>query len=234
MNSVRINLVRFKDKVIAIDGPAGAGKSTTARLLADRLGYVFLDTGAMYRSVTWLALQKNVSGADAEGLARLASKAVIEFENPEDGGQTVTINGIDVTAQIRSPEVTQAVSEVAAHPGVRKAMVTRQRQLASKGSVVAEGRDTTTVVFPQADLKIYLDASVKERAQRRMLDMARMGLSTTLEEQEADINRRDQLDSSREHSPLQKARDAILVNTTNMSIEQQVDHIIALMRSLFK
>jgi cytidylate kinase len=113
-------------------------------------------------------------------------------------------------------------------------MVVRQRQIGKKGSVVAEGRDTTTVVFPEADLKIYLDASIYERAQRRLLDMARLGVSTSLQEQEEEIRRRDEYDSGRKHSPLTKARDAILVNTTNMSIEQQVDHIVSLMRSLFK
>jgi len=146
----------------------------------------------------------------------------------------VFIAGTEVTEAIRSPEVTRHVSEVAAHPGVRKAMVARQQKLARRGSVIAEGRDTTTVVFPQADLKIYLDASVEERARRRLLDMGRQGVNTTLEEQKADIIRRDRHDSSRKHSPLTRARDAVVVNTTELSIEQQVDRIIALMRSIFR
>ena len=234
MSPAKYNLTRFKGKLIAIDGPAGAGKSTTARRLAEQLGYVYLDTGAMYRALTWLALDKGVDPADAKKLAGLAEESPVSFKSSEDGGQRVFIDGHDVTEAIRSPEITARVSEVSAHPGVRKAMVVRQRQIGKKGSVVAEGRDTTTVVFPQADLKIYLDASIHERAQRRLLDMARMGVSTSLEEQEDQIRRRDGYDSQRKHSPLTKARDAILVNTTNMSIDQQVDHIVSLMRSLFK
>jgi cytidylate kinase len=234
MSAAKYNLTRFKGKLIAIDGPAGAGKSTTARKLAEQLGYVYLDTGAMYRALTWLALQKGIDPSDSQKLTALAEECPVSFKGADDGGQKVFIDSRDVTEAIRSPEVTARVSEVAAHPGVRKAMVVRQRQIGKKGSVVAEGRDTTTVVFPEADLKIYLDASIYERAQRRLLDMARLGVSTSLQEQEEEIRRRDEYDSGRKHSPLTKARDAILVNTTNMSIEQQVDHIVSLMRSLFK
>lgn len=234
MSLIKYNLTRFKGKLIAIDGPAGAGKSTTAKRLAEQLGYVYLDTGAMYRAITWLALKRGIDPGDAEALAILAGTSPVSFETKKDGGQRVYVDGVDVTDAIRTPEVTSRVSEVSAHPGVRKAMVVRQRQIGKKGSVVAEGRDTTTVVFPEADLKIYLDASIHERAQRRLLDMARMGISTSLEEQEKEIRQRDEYDSGRKHSPLTKARDAIMVNTTNMSIEQQVDHIVSLMRSLFK
>ncbi len=234
MNPVKYNLTRLKGKLIAIDGPAGAGKSTTARRLAEQLGYVYLDTGAMYRAVTWLALREGIDPGDAESLSALAEAFPVSFKSNDTGGQLVFIDGQDVTEAIRKPEVTARVSEVSSHPGVRKAMVVRQRQIGRKGSVVAEGRDTTTVVFPNADLKIFLDASIHERAQRRLLDLARMGVSTSLEEQEADIRRRDEYDSGREHSPLTRARDAILVNTTNLTIEQQVDHIVSLMRSLFK
>jgi cytidylate kinase len=234
MSAKQINLTAMKGKTIAIDGPAGSGKSTTATALAAQLGYLYLDTGAMYRALTWLALEKKVDPGDGEALAALAQKVPIEFVSEPEQLQEVFIDGKNVTKEIRTPEITRHVSEVAAHPGVREAMVARQKKLASRGSVVAEGRDTTTVVFPKADLKIYLDASVEQRARRRLLDMALQGVETDLEEQKADIIRRDEHDSNRAHSPLRRARDAIVVNTTEMTIEQQVDHIITLMRSIFK
>jgi cytidylate kinase len=146
----------------------------------------------------------------------------------------VFINGEDVSVQIRTPEVTQHVSEVSAHKGVRAAMVAKQREMGKKGSIVAEGRDTTTVVFTNADVKIYLAASVRERARRRLLDLTKMGVNTTLEEQEADINRRDGYDSNREHSPLKRAQGAIVVDTTDLTIEGQVDYIISLIKQVLK
>ena len=233
MNQIKIKLPRLEGKIIAIDGPAGAGKSTTAQILADRLGFMYLDTGAMYRALTWLALENGISPGDGKKLAVLASKVPLEFKL-EDDIKHVLINGIDVTEEIRTPEVTNHVSEVSAHEEVRKAMVTRQRQLAGKGSVVAEGRDTTTVVFPGADIKIYLDATVQQRAERRLLELVRKGISTTIEEQEADILRRDKYDSQRTHSPLTKASDAFVVDTSEMTIEGQVDHILALILSVVK
>ncbi len=227
VNDVKYNLTRLKGKIIAIDGPAGAGKSTTAKLVAARLGYTYLDTGAMYRALTHYALKNNIDPSDGKKLSALAEKLPVEFKNV-DGVNRVFINGEDVTEAIRTPEVTQNVSEVAAHPGVRKAMVKKQIEIGKHGSIVAEGRDTTTVVFPNADLKIYLDASVKQRAQRRLLDLAKMGISTTLEEQESEIKRRDEYDSHRKHSPLTKAHDAFVVDTSKLTIEQQVDRIISL------
>ena len=233
MADIKINLPRLKGKIIALDGPAGSGKSTTAKMLAARLGYVYLDTGAMYRALTYFALKSKIAPSDGDKLAAIAERVPIEFETHEDINR-VFINGEDVTEQIRTPEVTQHVSEVSAHKDVRAAMVAKQREMGKKGSIVAEGRDTTTVVFTNADVKIYLAASVKERARRRLLDLTKMGISTTLEEQEADINRRDGHDSNRKHSPLKKAPGAIAVDTTDMTIEGQVDYIISLIRQVLK
>jgi cytidylate kinase len=187
----------------------------------------------MYRALTHFALVTSIATSDGVSLAAVAKRVPIEFQTEKDVNH-VSINGQDVTEEIRSPEVTQHVSEVAAHKGVREAMVAKQRELGKDGSIVAEGRDTTTVVFPHADFKIYLSASVKERAGRRLLDMTKMGVATTLEEQIADIQRRDDYDSNREHSPLKKAPGAITVDTTDMTIEGQVDHIVSLIRSLLK
>ena len=231
MNDMRLNLSKLKGKIIAIDGPAGSGKSTTAKLLAARLGYTYLDTGAMYRALTHYALENNIEISDDETLAKLAQILSIEFETHHDINR-VFINGIDVTEPIRSPEVTKHVSEISAHKGVRKAMVAKQKKMGKKGSIVAEGRDTTTVVFPHADIKIYLTASVDERAQRRLIDITKMGISTNVEEQKTDIERRDNYDSNRKHSPLKQANDAFVVNTSDMTIEGQVDHIISLIRSI--
>lgn len=233
MNDIKLNLPRLKGKIIALDGPAGSGKSTTAKILAARLGFIYLDTGAMYRALTYFALKSNIAPSDGPKLAAIAEKVPIEFETHEDVNR-VFINGEDVTTQIRTPEVTLHVSEVSAHKDVRTAMVAKQRRMGKKGSIVAEGRDTTTVVFANADVKIYLAASVKERAQRRLLDLTKMGISTTLEEQEADIVRRDGYDSNREHSPLKKAPGAFTVDTTDMTIESQVDFIISLIRQVLK
>lgn len=218
-------------RVIAIDGPAGSGKSTTSRLLAARLGYQYLDTGAMYRAVTWYALQNGISPSDGAALAAFADTAQIEFETHEDINR-VQLNGTDITTEIRTPEVTRHVSEVSAHKGVRQAMVRKQQEIGRTGHIVAEGRDTTTVVFPDAFLKVYLDASVSTRARRRLKDLESMGIPSSLEEQEADLKRRDTYDSSRAHSPLTRAEDAVVVDTTDMTIEGQVDHIISLVRQL--
>ena len=233
MNELVLNLPRLKGKIIAIDGPAGSGKSTTAKLVAARLGYVYLDTGAMYRALTYFALANNVACDDAEKLTQLAVKLPITFETSAEQNK-VYINGQDVTVEIRSPEVTRHVSEVSAHPGVRQAMVAQQKAFGKAGSIVAEGRDTTTVVFPHADLKIYLVASVEERAQRRLLELTQKGIPTSLQEQAADIERRDHYDSNRAHSPLTKAPDAVAVDTTNLTIEAQVDRIVELVKSYFK
>ncbi len=220
-------------KVIAVDGPAGSGKSTTARLVAEKLGFIYLDTGAMYRSVTFLALREGISPSNAEALQQLAEESVIEF-NLEGGEQRTIVNGEDVSENIRSPEVTTAVSEVSAHSGVRKVLVERQQQYATEFDLVAEGRDTTSVVFQHAFLKVYLVADVVERAKRRVRDFEGLGRKTSLEEQVKDLERRDEYDSSRNVSPLTMTTDSLLVDTTDLTVDQQVDRIIELFREKLK
>lgn len=221
-----------KEKVIAIDGPAGSGKSTTAKMVAKEMGFSFLDTGAMYRALTHYALTNNISPSDSEQLTRLAEELVLEFK-PTDGVNHVIYDSVDITKEIRTPEVTLHVSEVSAHPGVRKAMVARQKEFGKIGSIVAEGRDTTTVVFPNAAVKIFLIASVEERAKRRLLDLKNAGSDSTVEDQKADLERRDHYDSNREHSPLTKADDAFEIDTTNLTIEEQVSKIVELAKKVF-
>jgi len=233
MTAQPYKLSRFKGKVVAIDGPAGSGKSTTAKMLAARMGYRYLDTGAMYRALTLFAARNGVAPSDGPKLAVLARSVEIEFETREDVNR-VFINGLDVTSEIRSPMVTQLVSEVSAHPGVRQAMVEKQREMGAKGDIVAEGRDTTTVVFPRADIKVFLDCNVETRAQRRLIDMAKLGVTTTLQEQIDEIQRRDKYDSERKHSPLKKAKDTYLVDTSNTTIEEQVERVLSLLKSVLK
>ncbi len=230
MNNLSHNSPIERGKVIAIDGPAGSGKSTTAKIVAERLGYTYLDTGAMYRALTYYALENKINPADEKELAEIAEQLPLEFRR-KDSGNLVFLNGQDISSQIRTPEVTKNVSEISAHFLVRQAMVAKQKEFGKNGSIVAEGRDTTTVVFPDADLKIYMDASVKERAKRRLLDLSNMGIESDLSEQERDINRRDKFDSQREHSPLTIAEDAVVIDTTNLTIEKQVDRIVELFQA---
>lgn len=204
--------------VIAIDGPAGAGKSTVTRAVADRLGFTYLDTGAMYRSVTLAVLDGKVDFDDVAAIAKVANEAEIEFH-----GGGVFLGGRDVTADIRSPELTMVTAHIAAFGEVRRAMVEHQRQLFRQGSYVAEGRDTGTVVAPDAPLKIYLTASPQERAKRRSLETGEP-VATVL----AAIEQRDRLDSERELSALKIAEDAVVLDTTGRSVEDVVDEIVAL------
>lgn len=224
--------------IVAIDGPAGSGKSTIARALARERGLTYLDTGAMYRCATLRCLQRGVDLADREAVARVAEACGIGFGTAEDGSQTVFESGEDVSAQIRSAEVDHNVSAVAAVPAVRAAMVARQRELGRSGNVVAEGRDIGTVVFPQADVKVFLTADPAARAHRRAVQRAG-GNSTTDASAQADgeeerkiledIVRRDRLDSSREESPLRPAEDAVHIDSSSLSVEEEVALISALM-----
>lgn len=213
-----------KNIIITIDGPAGSGKSTSAKLVAEKLGYTYLDTGAMYRAITYLALKNNVLNDKAE-IIKIADKARITFEN-SDGSQRVFVNDEEVTAQIRSFEVNSNVSEVSVIPEVRESLVRMQRQIGREIDVVAEGRDTGTVVFPDADVKFFLVASIRERAQRRMKEFEAKGQHKTLGEIQDNIMHRDMIDSGREVSPLRKAEDAIEIDTSDITIEEQVAAII--------
>lgn len=213
-------------KIIAIDGPAASGKSTTAKLVAQKLGFLYLDTGAMYRAITLKALENGVDINDEESLEKLVKNSVINFEN-KNGVNRIWMDRKDVTEKIRDPQVDKNVSYVSMHKKVRKILVEMQKKIGEKNDLVAEGRDTTTVVFPHA-FKVYLDADIKERAKRRLLELEQKGIKSTLEEQIAEISRRDKLDSEREASPLLKDKDAVVVDTTNLTIEQQVDRVIQL------
>jgi cytidylate kinase len=213
----------LKPSTIAIDGPAASGKSTVAELLARRLGYLYFDTGVMYRAVTWAALDRGIPIADEVAVTALAEQLRIDVSPPtvDDGRQyTVLADGVDVTWAIRTPAVNAEVSPVSAYAGVRRALVAQQRRIAEGGQVVMAGRDIGTVVLPDADLKIYLDASVEERARRRWLEMKARGNKASYEDVLASMRRRDEIDSNRHVSPLCAAEDAVVLDTTDLSIEE--------------
>jgi CMP/dCMP kinase len=214
-----------KNICIAIDGPAAAGKSTVAKIIAKRLAYLYIDTGAMYRALTYLALQQGIALDDEQALISLLKNTYIDLK-PSEQGQLVFVNGEDVTNVIRSKEVTNAVSLVAKHPLVREEMVARQRVLAKDGGVVMDGRDIGTYVLPDAEVKIFLKASVEERAKRRHAENIARGFPSDLETLKKEIARRDRIDSEREVAPLKKAEDAIEIDTTSLSIEEVVDRIM--------
>ena len=216
-----------KHIVIAIDGPAGSGKSTTAKLLATRLGFIYLDTGAMYRCVTLAALLKGLDIHDEDKIGGLAGKVSIEFIPGEDGNKVI-LDGKDVTNDIRTPAVDAAVSPVSSYKTVREKMVALQKEFSNKGNIVAEGRDMATVVFPNADLKIFLIADLETRALRRCRQLVNIGLNTTVEEQLASLSSRDLFDSERAHSPLKQDPDAIVLDTSGMSINEQVEKAYSL------
>lgn len=211
--------------VIAIDGPAGSGKSTTARLVAKRLGYLYLDTGAMYRAVALKCAEEGIPLEDEKRVAEAARRAAIDFAW-EDDSNRVLLDGLDVTDVLRTPSVTDASSRIAVFPAVRAVLVAKQRKLGAGGGVVAEGRDTTTAVFPDAGLKIYMDADVTVRAMRRKLEYAADGTDVVLQDVECDLRERDRRDAGRDESPLRVASGALIVDTTAMSVEEQVEAVL--------
>ena len=217
-----------RPSTIAIDGPAAAGKSTVGGFLARRLGYLYLDTGAMYRAVTWAALKRGVDIDDEEAITELAREVSITITRPtvDDGRQySVFADEEDVTWEIRSPEVDRHVSPVSAYPGVRGVLTQQQRRIAEQGQVVMIGRDIGTVVMPDADVKIYLDASAEERARRRHLELLERQNKADYGEILRAMKRRDRIDSRRATAPLARADDAILVDTDNLSIDKVLERV---------
>ena len=222
----------MKPTTIAIDGPAASGKSTVAAILARHLGYLYFDTGVMYRAATWAALDRGVAIGDEAAVTRLTESLQIDVHAPsqDDGRQyDILCDGVDVTWAIRSPEVDASVSPVSAYPGVRAALTAQQRRIGLRGNVVMVGRDIGTVVLPEADLKIYLDASAEERARRRFLEVeARGQTGQTYEQILKVVQRRDAIDSGRATAPLKPAPDAIIIDSTGLDVSEVVARIQAL------
>ena len=211
--------------IIAIDGPSGAGKGTVARTLAERLGYTHVDTGAMYRAVAWMAGHNGLDLADEEAVAAVADAASFEI------GREVRVDGHDITRAIRTPEMDAAAGIVARHPKVRESLVRRQREYAGRGGIVMEGRDIGTVVFPRADLKVFLDAAADERARRRAHDPAHTSSQSGAVDQVATaLAERDRLDTTRKTSPLAMASDAVRIDTTGMSVDEVVEKVMDLVK----
>jgi cytidylate kinase len=221
-----VNTQPSRPLIVAIDGPSGVGKGTVSRALAKALGYRHIDTGAMYRAVAWKARQQGLPLEDDTAVADLASHVAMSME---DGA--VSVDGVDVTRAIRTPEMDLAAAAVARMPRVRAALVDRQRALGRPGGVVMEGRDIGTVVFPDADVKIYLDASPEERARRRAADPAHGGSAKALADVATALAARDQSDQTRAASPLTVAPDAILVDTTGVPVDDVVERVLGIVRS---
>jgi CMP/dCMP kinase len=219
------NLTGMRKLIIAIDGPSGAGKGTVARAVASRLAYRHVDSGAMYRAVGWKALREGVPLDDEARVAALADASLIVVSTSR-----VIIDGVDVTREIRTPEIDRAAAAVARLPRVRTVLVARQREMGAGGEIVMEGRDIGTVVFPQADVKIYLDAAPEERARRRALDPAHSGGPAAVADVKTLLTERDRSDTTRAVSPLYAAADATVVDTTGKSVEDVVREVIAVIR----
>jgi cytidylate kinase len=226
---------RGAPRVIAIDGPAAAGKSTVGRKISAQLGYPFLDTGAIYRAVTWTALHRGVDLSDEDALSDLAASISVDVGPPAPESIepcTIFVDGDDVTARLRQPEVEAAVSLVSRVAGVREALLKLQRDLAGRNAVVMAGRDIGTVVLPEADLKIYLDASVEERARRRFAELSALGMDVTEEDVREDLRRRDRIDSRRSVSPLRPAEDAVVLDSDGLTLEEVVQRLAKLVEGL--
>ncbi len=213
-------------KVIAIDGPAGSGKGTVSKILATKLNYVYIDTGAMYRAIAYMALKNNILD-DEEKIVDLAKNSKIEFKNNK-----VFINNIDVTDNIRTIEVSKITSPISSIVKLREVLVEMQRNMAKNSNIIMEGRDITTVVFPNANVKIYLDANLEERARRRYNEMIEKGISTTYEEVLDNISQRDYNDMHKEVGSLTRVKDSIYIDSTNMSIDDVVNQIIDIVKNI--
>jgi cytidylate kinase len=216
-------------KTIAIDGPAASGKSTVGKQVADSLGYMFFDTGLMYRAVTWAALERKISIEDESSLTQLAESVDIDVRPPsrqDSRSYDVWLDGKDVTWEIRRPDVDANVSQVAAYPGVRRALSAQQRHIGQRGNMVMVGRDIGTVVMPESDLKVYLDASVKERARRRFEELRQRGEPADLEQITQGLHKRDKIDSTRQVAPLRAASDAVIIHSDDMTLDQVVEEIM--------
>ncbi len=217
--------------IIAIDGPAGAGKSTVARELARRLGFLYIDTGAMYRAIAWKALRQKIGIEDTERISRLAKNSRIELTGTVDAMQVI-IDGLNITGEIRTPEISQAASKVSAIPAVRRALVARQQEMGQVGDLVMEGRDIGTVVFPDAEAKFYLDASTEARAQRRFAEDQAKGVAVkSLDVMQREIESRDQRDKTREDSPLAQADDAIHIDSSEADADEVVQKILRIVQT---
>lgn len=210
---------------MAIDGPAGAGKSTVAKAVAKRLGYRYMDTGAMYRAVAWKVMRRGADPDDESALGRMLEGTVVDL-GADEGSPTVMLDGVDVSGAIRTPEVGQMASRVSGMGVVRKRMADLQRAMGRSGGVVAEGRDMGTVVFPDAEVKIYLDASPETRARRRFRELAGRGSALTLEQTLADVMRRDRRDRERTVAPLRRADDAVLIDSTGLSVAAVIEKVL--------
>jgi len=207
--------------VITIDGPSGAGKGTVARILAERLGFKYLDTGALYRAVAWKARAENIPIDDDRALQALVNRITISFD-----GDRIMVDGIDITSEIRTAEIGELSSQVSARKVVREGLYRIQRDICLEGRVVIEGRDTGTCIFPESKNKFFLDASLKERARRRYMELKQRHPDLTLEETLSDLKKRDTRDSSRAHAPLKRTDDMIYIDSTNLTVEEVVEEII--------
>ena len=215
----------MKRQLIAIDGPVAVGKSSVGSPLAKRLGYIFFDTGMIYRAFTWKVFQSGISPGDEQKLCKLANTTKFDFVPSKEGVLSVFVDGEDVSSKLLWPEIEELVALIAKVAGVRQAMVSEQRKLAQRGRVVMAGRDIGTIVLPRAELKIFLTASTGERARRRYKELLKRGENSSLETVLADLKKRDEMDINRTISPLKPAEDAIIINTENLSLEQVVDKI---------
>lgn len=222
-----------KKLIITIDGPAGSGKSTTAKTLSKRLEYIYLDTGAMYRAIALHVLNRNISPEDVDAVVSCLPEITIDLKYQNQQQQTY-LNGTDVSEAIRSPEVTIAVSPVSAMKDVRVFLVRQQQHIGKDGGYIVDGRDAGTVIFPGADIKFFLIAAVSERARRRMKDLEKQNISISLDDMIAEINRRDNYDQNRAESPLRKAEGAIEIDNTDLSVDMQVDLMMTHINSLLR